>query len=178
MNYDAEFTKNWWRNVLKDQTKLRKWLQKLQRTELEGYYDHHGFMAYTPVDERTRLILTNIAEDESKHSNMIVGLLSSRGWYTEPSGEASSYWDEILSHVGTVQEYCAANYYGEALAAFRFQCILDVEETPDDIRKLIEKVLPDEVFHRETLQRLAGQEALDKFEKICETAYANLTGKN
>ncbi len=178
MNNLDQFTTNWWLGVISNDANLRKWLQKLQKTEIGGYYDHYNFMAqYPDMDERTKTILVNIADDEAKHSNMIVGVLSKRGWFTDMHAPQSTYWDDILSHVTSIEDYCAANYYGEALAAYRFQKILDCEKTPKDIRSLIEKVLPDEVFHRETLQRLAGPESLSKFGAINDAATKKLLDK-
>lgn len=173
-----EFTQAWWASVVADQSKLRKWLQKLQKTEIGGYYDHYKAIADFPnMDERTKKILINIADDEAKHSNMIVGLLAKRGWYVELHAPESTYWNDILKHVHTIEDYCAANYYGEALAAYRFGQILQSDKTPDDIRKLIESVLPDEIFHRETLWRIAGDEALEKFRVIAEEAEKKLLDK-
>ncbi len=175
MNSLDQFTTNWWLSVATDDAKLRKWLQKLQKTEIGGYYDHYNFMALHPeMDDRTKTILINIADDEAKHSNMIVGVLSKRGWFTDMSAPDSTYWDDLLKHVVTIEDYCAANYYGEALAAYRFQKILECDVTPKDIRTLIEKVLPDEVFHRETLQRLAGPDALEKFRVLNDQATKKL----
>lgn len=174
---NTQFTKNWWLSCIADDAKMAKWLQKLQRTELGGYDDHINYMAnnrqYTLREEA---ILTNIAHDELKHSGLLIILMNERKIQVEPVGVDSTYWEDIMKGVSSFKEYCGANYYGEALAAFRFEVIESMSETPSDIKEVIRKVLPDEIFHRETLQRLAGEETLTKMKIIHDTAYNKLIG--
>lgn len=173
---DIEFTQNWWLRCLADPEKLTAWLQKLQRTEIGGYHDHMEFMSKNTISDRERRILTNIANDELNHSNMLVELFEDRKIIVIPDGVQSTYWQEMLSSVNSVTEYCAANYYGEALAAWRFEVIAEMPETPSDIREFIRRALPDEIFHRETLHRLAGEAALHSIGVIHEQAYTKLVG--
>lgn len=174
---DLEFTKDWWRRCIADNHKMTLWLQKLQRTELSGYTDHIEFMATHKISNREQLILTNIANDELKHSGLLIDLFADRKIEAVPVGEESSYWLDILKDVQTFEDYCAANYFGEALAAFRFDVIHSMPETPADIRELISKVLPDEIFHRETLQRLAGDDTLARMKLLHDVAYAKLINR-
>jgi hypothetical protein len=174
---DIEFTKAWWLRTINDQAKFVSWLQKLQRTELGGYTDHIDYMAKNSLSEREKLILTNIAMDELNHSNMFIDLMNDRKIPVDPTGVQSTYWDELLAVSTNFNEYCAANYFGEALAAYRFEIILDMPETPSDIREVISRALPDEIFHRETLMRLSGEEALAKLKVVHDAALLKLTGK-
>lgn len=177
MNKDnIRFTQDWWLRTINDTSKLTRWLQKLQRTEFGGYQDHIDYMAANSVTEREQLILTNIAEDELKHSNLLIDLFAGRGIAVDANGENSTYWDEILSHVNSTAEYCAANYFGESLAATRFEIIQDMSQTPSDIREVIRQVLPDEIFHRETLKRMAGDEVIARMQTLHDAAYQRLTG--
>ena len=177
MNKDnIQFTQDWWLRTINDSNKLTRWLQKLQRTEFGGYQDHIDYMAANSVTEREQLILTNISEYELKHSNLLIDLFTGRGIAVDANGENSTYWDEILSHVNSTAEYCAANYFGEALAATRFEIIQDMSQTPSDIREVIRQVLPDEIFHRETLKRMAGDEVIARMQTLHDAAYQRLTG--
>jgi hypothetical protein len=176
MNVDKDFTQAWWLRCLADPVKLTAWLQKLQRTELGGYNDHVEFMSHNKVSDRERQILTNIAHDELNHSKLLVDLFADRKIAVVPDGVQSTYWDEVLGSVNSVPEYCAANYYGEALAAWRFEVIAEMPETPADIREFIWRALPDEIFHRETLRRLAGEVALGVVGAVHEQAYGRLVG--
>lgn len=174
---DKQFTEDWWKRCLADTSKMTLWLQKLQRTEISGYTDHINFMANYAVTDRERTILTNIAEDELKHSNLLIDLFADRKITVVPVGEESSYWLEVLAGVNSVGSYCSANYFGEALAAYRFEIIHSMSETPSDIREVIGKVLPDEIFHRETLSRMAGDEELAAMKLKHDAAYERLIGK-
>jgi hypothetical protein len=170
IDFNPEFTKEWWKKCLADSNKMTLWLQKLQRTELSGYTDHMKFIEANHLEKREIQILTNIAHDELKHSNLLIAMFDGRGILAQPNGEDSVYWATVLEKATTFNDYCAANYYGEALASFRFEVIQSMPETPSDIREVLRMVLPDEVFHRETLGRLCGEAALEKYGKIHEAA--------
>ena len=173
---NIKFTQDWWVRTVNDPERLTLWLQKLQRTELSGYQDHIDFMEKFTITDRDRRILTNIAEDELTHSNLLIDLFWGRNIPVVAVGATSTYWDEILAKVNTVEDYCAANYFGEALASYRFEIILGMKETPGDIKEVISRVLPDEIFHRETLMRLAGDEVIERMRVHHDEAYSRLTG--
>lgn len=174
IDFTLEETRAWWRQVVSDESRLAKWLQKLYRTELEGYTDHMYYLSKQgAIKERDAKILTNVALDELKHSHILSNVMACRGI---PLGTppASSYWAEMNSHVETFEDYCAINHYGEGLAAFRFEVIFQMPETPSDIREAIDIILPDEQFHRVTLKNLAGPEALAKLADIHQKAVSSL----
>lgn len=176
----TEMTREWWRAVLKDDERLAKWLQKLQLTEIGGHNDHLKFLILTEVEHRTKSILLNIAMDEYRHSSALIDLLDERGIPLKSRGDAemsSLYWDFMNSHVKSVHDYCAVNYFGESLAADRFSIIHEMPETPSDIKEFIALALPDEIFHRETLLRLAGEEAIAKFLPLHQQIFSKLTEK-
>lgn len=173
---DIQFTQDWWKRTTADESKLIAWLMKLHGTELGGYDDYSTFLTDYLPDERTSKILTNIAEDEKKHANLIASMLDGRG-YRLYQAQPSEYWAALDSHITDITSACAANYYGEALAAFRFEVIIDMPCTPKDVKEILNIILPDEQFHRTTLKRMAGDEQLEKFKAIHEDAMAKLKGK-
>lgn len=181
MNKDEiEFTKTWWSAVCKDSARFVKWMQKLQITEIGGYTDHVDFLkSGIGYDERSAKILMNIAEDEMKHSNILTGLMNYRGIeLVEPTIETcSSYWTYMNQQYDDLKTYAAVNHFGESLAAERFEIILDHPDTDVDVRYALKIILPDEVFHRETLQRMAGEAALAKMEAHHDLAFGRLIGK-
>lgn len=161
--FTLEQTQDWWRATVKDEGRLAKFLQKLYRTELGGYTEHLEFMSRVgAVDPRTAQIIMNIALDELKHAHIIRELLEDRKAFDVSTAPASAYWAEVNRHVRTLEQYCAVNHFGEGLAAFRFKVIRDMAETPSDIKRAIETILPDEQFHEVTLQKLAGVPALEQ----------------
>lgn len=151
-------------------------------TEAATYRDQRllgsqGIHGKNHVSEREALILTNIANDEKKHSDILIELFQERKIELVKVGPDSTYWEEMLAYVPSTAHYCAANYFGEALAAFRFEVIAEMPETPEDIKGFIRKALPDEIFHRETLRRLAGEEVLVEMKQRHDEALARLLGK-
>lgn len=159
----VQFTNEWWKVLLKDEPRLILWLQKLCMTELSGYTDYFSIERKFKPEDRTKKILTNIAEDELKHSSLIIKVLQGRGSNIDPNPPLSQYWKEMNSHIIDLPSACAVNYYGEALAAFRFEILQEHPDTPSDIKEMLRIILPDEQFHRETLKKLAGPEILDRF---------------
>ncbi len=178
LDEEVTFTSNWWSKLVKDEAKTAAWLKKLYGTELGGYEDYQSFLARFKAEtsERTIKILSNIADDELKHSKVIIDVLAGRGHQLDPNPPQSTYWQTMDSHIIDLTTACAANYYGEALAAFRFEVIAEHPDTPTDIKEMLRIVLPDEQFHRETLKRLAGADILEQFREIHLNAVIQLKG--
>lgn len=174
---EIQYTKDWWTTLVRNPERLSVWLQKLQQTELGGYTDHIEFLKKYTVDSRAHAIITNIANDELSHSAMLVDILNDRGVGVSATPMPSGYWDSMLVEVTTPEEYYAANFFGESLAADRFEIIGSMDVTPSDIRQFIQAALPEEIFHRETLGRLAGEDALRKFFKLHMSALQRLMKK-
>lgn len=188
LDEEVKFTQEWWVRTTADESKLLAWLKKLYGTEIGGYDDYQTFMAAYVVDPvtgfpmteammRTGLILTNIADDEKKHAGILIDVLAGRGHTIDPDAPASEYWKTMDSHITDLTTACAANYYGEALAAFRFEVITEMDCTPSDVKEALRIILPDEQFHRQTLKRLAGDETLARFQQIHDDAVAALKGE-
>lgn len=175
---DKNFTQEWWRRVVSDPDKLLRWLEKLEYTEWEGFAEHARFLRANSINMTNKQIkiLQNIAEDELTHSSILYGVISDRGG-TSLLESTSTYWADMLEPRMSFVDYCAANYFGEELAAWRFEVIYDMPETPGDIKEFIAQALPDEIFHRETLRRQAGDEAVERLRVRHEAALAKLLKK-
>lgn len=165
---EIDFTKAWWLRTLADRAKLYAWLQKLRHTEYGGFLDYNAFVERFKPEEKPTRQFQNIAADELKHSGLISDLLSINGQILLPRSdtEPSLFWGTMNEHIVDLQSAAAVNYFGEALAAFRFEVILSCDETPTDIRNLFDQILPDEQFHREALMRMAGEEMLTKLSAV------------
>lgn len=173
---EVKFTSDWWTRVNKDEAKLIAWLKKLYGTEIGGHDDYFSFLSKYQVDERTEKIFTNIALDELKHGGLIEGVLKERGFQLDPNAPPSTYWTEMDAHIMDLQTAAAVNYFGEALAAFRFEVIIDHPDTPADVKEILHIILPDEQFHRTTLRKIAGEDTLEKFQEIHDAAVRRLKG--
>ncbi len=165
---DVEFTRSWWSLLIKDDTHLNKWLQKLQVTELAGYYDNlEAIVKFKrDINSNTRIqeLLLRTASDEKNHSNMLVDILADRGVPVYSDIEAdenkSLFWSELEASIVDIRTMAAVYYLGEELAAFRFEIIYDNPSTPSDIRRFIEKALPDEKYHARGYLMHTSDEAL------------------
>lgn len=165
---DVEFTRSWWSLLIKDDTRLNKWLQKLQVTELAGYYDNlEAIVKFKrDINSNTRIqeLLLRTASDEKNHSNMLVDILADRGIPIYSDIEAdenkSLFWSELEASIVDIRTMAAVYYLGEELAAFRFEIIYDNPSTPSDIRRFIEKALPDEKYHARGYLMHTSDEAL------------------
>lgn len=175
---EIQFTQDWWKRCLKDEVKLTRWLQKLQNTEIGGFHDYQYAMSIYQLDERTRKIFSNIGSDEFKHSNLLLQLFEDRKIESKANDDefVSSYWKTMNSHIVDLDTYCAVNYLGESLAAYRFEVIGEMPETPSDIKYFLDNALPDEQFHRETLKRLCSEEVLIHIQTVHDEAVAALKG--
>lgn len=167
-------TKEWWTRLCSDEALMHAWLSKLRSTEYGGFVDHVNFLQqHQEVDARLAKIIENIGDDERRHAAFLDQVIRDRGWKLMLVPE-STYWESILSSVVTAKDYCAANYYGEAAACDRFTIMRDMDCTPSDVKAFIDFALPDEVFHRVTLKREAGEETLEKFKVMHDEAMAKI----
>lgn len=186
-NEQIQFTKEWWAAVCKNPEKFERWIQKLQLTEIEGGQGHDQFLLFAglvariEIPKRAITILNNISADEKKHSDLLLNLMHSRGITPivfPQDCHRSSYWDYMNDNMEfNLAEYSAVNFYGEGLASERFEIILDHPDTAADVKETIRLILPDEIFHRETLGRLAGEEALAKIKPHHDFAFGRLITK-
>ncbi len=177
IDQDVAFTQEWWKRTCADKDKMVAWVQKLYLTEIGGHDDYQNFLRMFEATQRTTLILQNIAQDEKKHAGILENLLDARGFKLNPDAPPSEYWKTLDSHITNLDTACAANYYGEALAAFRFEVIVDMDCTPEDVQQALRIILPDEQFHRTTLRRLASDETLARFKQIHDDAVMALRGQ-
>ena len=124
LDEEVAFTSEWWSRTVKDEPKLIRWLQKLQQTEIGGFDDWNAYADTFKPDDRTLTILSNIADDELKHSGLIIDVLNNRGYHNSLEQMPSIYWAEMNAHITDLQTAAAVNYFGEALAAFRFEILV------------------------------------------------------
>lgn len=166
---DIDFTRKWWSLLLKDETRMNKWLQKLQVTELAGYYDNLEaivkFRRDINSNARIQELLLRTATDEKAHSNLLIDLLNDREVAlfndTEAEENKSLFWTELEKSIVDIRTMAAVYYLGEELAAFRFEIIHANSNTPSDIRRFIEKALPDEKYHARGYLMHTSDEALE-----------------
>lgn len=172
--FTLEQTRDWWRLTMADPARFEAWLQKLYVTELSGYTDHLAYLAKQgSIDMKPAQTLLHIALDELKHSDILSNLMYHRG-IARGTPPKSTYWATMNHAVQNLDQYCAVNYFGEELAAVRFEIIHEMPETPSDLKEALGAILPDEIFHRITLEKLAGVDAIEQMRETHERALATL----
>lgn len=173
-----EFTQWWWKNLLQDQDRYKSWLAKLTNTEHAGYVDYQELNTKFNFAQHGAIqrILLSIADDELRHSQLLIQLLDSMGVKHEIAPSVSTYWDTMYNHIVDIHTAAAVNYFGESLAADRFEILRNHPQTPSDFANALDVILPDEIFHRQSLMRVAGFDTIELLRPHHDTAYQQLCG--
>lgn len=159
---DRDFTINWWKSLCKDEAAMNLWLQKLQYTEMEGYYDNlSAIVKYRVAGQPVGALLEKTARDEKRHADILSELLKGRNLNLLES-HTSIFWSEMDKIVTDVDSMCSVFHLGEALAAFRFEVMLGYKGTPEDIKRFIYQALPDEQYHARGFRMHTTDETLSK----------------
>ena len=176
---DIEFTKTWWAALLADEPRFIAWLKKLRNTEHAGYTDYTGYIdRFCSGEDRAAVrIFQKIAEDEAKHAVILTDLLAARGVQHPDYTTSSAYWEEVNGHITDLRTAAAVSYFGEDLAAERFEILHQHPDTPADFRTALDTILPEEVYHRVALGRLAGEEVIERLRPVHEAATLRLRTK-
>jgi hypothetical protein len=152
-----DFTKHWWETKLTDGT-MDAWLVRLRATEWDAANRFQLALDTWPAEMHEREVFKGIMEDERRHSLMVERVLLERGipFPQLATSGRERYWEQVWPRVTGFRFACAALAFGETLAITRFRVIIDHPNTPDYVRELIERVVPDERRHINSLTRIAG----------------------
>ena len=163
-----EKTYQWWSDVLA-KGEINQRLANLWLAEYEGAYKFNNLAndMRWPVPAEVRQTLISMAGDESMHQMWLTKVLFARGAIDlvigqRPWNRPSRFWEAINEGVDSLETACAAAAYGEMLALNRFRVIVDHPGTPDDVRLLCARIIPDESNHARDLRKIAGKEAMDR----------------
>jgi tRNA isopentenyl-2-thiomethyl-A-37 hydroxylase MiaE len=167
--FDVEFTKRWWEVLLGDEERMARWLQKLQKTEFSGYADNLAAIDQWAGDNiAAQTVLRATAEDELRHSDLLVEVLNGRGLSTDSNPPESVYWSEMDKEINDLSSCAAVFHLGEQLACDRFEVLIQHPGTPDDIMGFLKSALPDEQYHARSFRKLTDDVTLSR---IIETHY-------
>lgn len=178
---EEQFTYDWWTRVCSDEGKLIAYLQKLQRTEANGFDDNwNAIKRFTnpDFDKAAIAVLKKTADDEQRHGDLLAALLERRGEVTIPDND-SYYWNE-MDKVITDLESCAAVFHmGEGLAAFRFNIMLKHPDTPIDVLAWLKVVTPDEDYHCKVFKKLTTDQHVITAKSVHDRILSDMkTGKS
>lgn len=173
INAKPHTSEEWWEEVKADPEKLTDWLQKQYHGEVTAADRIRDFSRnYAQPETRAARILDLIASQEVDHASWVGELLVARGIEPVLLDKDERYWEQTLPQIGSFATGAAVAAHAEHMRLERIRVIAHDPETPEDIRTVFDRILPQEVFHERAFRSLAGPEAMQ------ETVEAHLQGRN
>ena len=151
----------WWESILVNPEQLVTWLQKQYHGEVTAADRIRTFASHYCADERQQKVLGVIASQEEDHASWVASLLTARGIAPLTLVKNERYWEKTLPGIKDFMSGAAVASHAERMRLERIQVICDHPGTPDDIRAVFLKILPQEQFHERAFGEMAGPLALD-----------------
>lgn len=151
----------WWEDVLTHPESLITWLQKQYHGEVTAAGRIRTFADTYSSDPTHQKILAVIASQEEDHAAWVASLLIARGLEPQVLSKNERYWEKTLPGIEDFVSGAAVASHAERMRLERIQVICDHPGTPDDIRAVFLKILPQESFHERAFAGMAGPLALD-----------------
>lgn len=155
-------SKQWWDTVKQDPNLTIKWLkdqyhgEALAAARVKSFADN-----YAKTDDQHRVLLL-IARQEATHAVWVSELLKARGVTPEILDKEERYWSKTLPNITSWETGCAVAAQAEAMRLERIKAIADDVHAPADIRKVFQRILPQEQFHERAFRAYTTEEALTK----------------
>lgn len=151
----------WWAATRQDPAALGHWLV----AQLRGERSAAGRIAqlrdaYATPQSRPHRLLTKIAGQESRHAEWIAELLTARGLSTAPEVAQERYWPAAAAGIRDLNTGAAVGAHAERMRLFRIAAIAADPDAPADVRRVFQRILPEEQFHERAFRALAGGAAL------------------
>jgi rubrerythrin len=154
----------WWQEVKADQTKLMAWLRKQYHGEATAAVRIRSFLdKYEKQARDPKWVMTveEIAGQEQMHAEWVGELLRTRG--EEPKVNISKdepYWEATLSGIDSWESGCAVAAHAEKMRLARIRVIVADPDTPEDIKDVFSRILPQEEFHERAFRSFTTDSAL------------------
>jgi rubrerythrin len=153
-------SQQWWEDTLRNPEALVGWLQKQYHGEATAAIRIRNFsdkFCEKLTDLRT---LGIIAGQEEKHAEWVGALLSARGVEPAILEKTERYWDVTLPGIEDFATGAGVAAHAEHMRLERIRVIAEHPETPEDIRAVFARILPEETFHERAFAEMAGDAAL------------------
>ncbi|MEC7577084.1 MAG: ferritin-like domain-containing protein [Pseudomonadota bacterium] len=179
IEFNKDYTIQWWERLLDDEDAMNKWLSKLWNTEKNGFFGGlRSARKFTEEGSDLRATFCKIAKEEWRHSQVLHRILKARGITpVAEEQENSKYWPHVMKGVKDLQSVAAASAIGELLAAKRFEVIQQHPRTPKDILVFINQALPEEQGHFDSYAAIAGEAAMQSALQRHKEAIAIISGQ-
>lgn len=161
MTKELRTPQQWWDSVKRDPAAITAWLKNQYHGEATACDRINEFSEkYAPRADK--FILDVIARQEAIHADWIGELLLARGVTPEILDKEERYWDKTLPDIHSWESGCAVAAQAEMMRLERIRVIVEDRDTPEDIRKVFERILPQEEFHERAFFSFTTLEALAK----------------
>ncbi len=151
----------WWEAVLVNPEQLVTWLQKQYHGEVTAADRIRTFASQYCTDLRQQKVLEVIASQEEDHASWVASLLISREITPRVHTKDERYWEKTLPGIEDFMSGAAVASHAERMRLERIQVICDHPGTPEDIRAVFLRILPQEQFHERAFGEMAGESALE-----------------
>jgi hypothetical protein len=163
---ESRTSQEWWNEVKADPEKLVSWLKRQYVGEIaavnllsEVLLRFGGAATDDQWDTVYRVMV-----QEAKHGRWMKELMDTRHIQAEVgSGAERRYWKEVLPHVNSFPEAMAAAFHAENMRLERIRCIAADAEAPEDIRKVFQRILPDEEWHEQVFGEMRDGLSLTQY---------------
>ena len=173
-------SKEWYNEVLQDQTKFNDWLVKQYEGELIAANRILELAMDTDSPTNYR-ILMEISRQELQHSLWMMDILKNRNipvpvvdLGTDEKISSSRYWPMVEKSGHTMQEKYAVGAHAETMRLDRIRAICEHPRTATDIKEVFDRILVDELWHAKAFASMAGEEAMLKIKPDHEKAKSML----
>lgn len=153
-------SQEWWDEVKKDAAKMNDWLIKQFRGEMTANERIGNLIRQYQITDKAKKVLVAIADQEYNHAEWVYNLLKVRGIDVLLDGAENRYWAQVKDAMEDFETTCAVGAHAEAMRLERINVIVADADTPDDIREVFKKILPEEQFHARAFAELAGEDAI------------------
>lgn len=155
----------WLEDVLDNPIKMVDWLSKQYHGEATAANRIREFSNRFASQEKYKVVLDLIASQEETHAGWISELLTSRDIKSEIIPQKNErYWKETLVGIDSFETGSAVAAHAELMRLERIRAIIEHPKTPEDIRTVFSKILPDEEFHSKAFSKMAGEDAMKSTE--------------
>ncbi|MCA9309021.1 ferritin-like domain-containing protein [Candidatus Saccharibacteria bacterium] len=151
----------WWDKVKDNELLLNDWLRKQYHGEVTAADRINSFAEqYAEDGSRAQRLLGIIASQETDHARWVGDLLVARGIEPVVLEKEERYWDSTLPQIASFATGAAVAAHAEHMRLERIRTISADPSAPADIKRVFDRILPQEVFHERAFTSLAGEEAM------------------
>ena len=154
-------TAQWLQEIKADKDKLHHWLERQYIGECLAA-SRIKELQLTQQETKFSKVLAKIADDELRHSEWVLDLLTARGITAPaPTYDGTRYWKPILKNIHDFEDVAAAGHHAEAMRLIRIEALANDAEIDDDIREVFARILPDEKYHSLAFEAMSTPQAIE-----------------